>query len=186
MNLPLPTFSFMCGDWRTYCGAIAVLLVLLLGLVVLAWTFFPRLPTEAAFDEFFFERKDGFAVLRRMLESESADIVGVTQKDVMLKHTWQRVSPSEAGMPEERFGEYKRIMTDNSVRQVWRQGGEVSIAAGFSGWGFGSKGPRLAYVYREQPPDRQETSFDSERQPGAGWRTVYRRLSDDWYVRTTW
>jgi sulfite exporter TauE/SafE len=66
---------------------IAVLLLLLFGLLLLARALFPRFPSNAELDEFFLKRKEAFVVLRHMLESEAAEVIGITQQDVMLNHT---------------------------------------------------------------------------------------------------
>jgi len=163
------------------CGVLAVA-----GVVIFGAPFFRDIPPDEELAAFFESHREGFASLKDMLSSEPGGIVGVTRGEVMLGDPWKRVTPEAAGMSQSRFETYQTLMKKNEVHQIWRHDGEIAIAAGFRGWGFASKGPRLAYVYRGSTPSSMVSALPARRGTDSETRTVCMALSAGWYVRLTW
>lgn len=144
------------------------------------------MPSDSELEMFFIEHRSAFKELANMLSSEPIDIVGVTRNKIMFKEPWRQVSPSAAGMPMSRFKDYQHLMATNDVKKVWRYNDEMLISAGFSGWGFASKGPRLAYVYSLDVPSSRVDSLDDVSATESGkWKTVYRHLDGHWFIKLT-
>jgi len=168
---------------RLGCGLVC--LIVLIGIMGFGFSIFKKVPSDAELASFFVQHKKDFVTLVSMLSSEPSEIVGITRHHVMLKEPWHQVSHQEANISTSRFDLYQKLMSKNDVQQVWRHDAETLIAAGFSGWGFASKGPRLAYVYRQDAPSNLVETLDGIKKHDSGWTTVYRRLANHWFIRLT-
>jgi hypothetical protein len=155
------------------------------GLSVFALSFFQKMPSDSELVSFFMRHKNNFETLERMLSQEPLQIVGITRSQIMFKDPWNQVSPQDASISKPHFDSYQELMSKCDVQQVWRHNGETLISAGFSGWGFAGKGPRLAYVFRLDPPANQVKTLDGVKKLNSGLTTVYRHLSDHWFIRLT-
>ena len=155
-------------------------------LVVTAWLTFSeynRLPSDASVVKRFAEKKPLLIELKTKLSQEPANVIGITQTNVMIDNTNNRVLPKEAQMTEEHFLQYQIVMRKASIKEVWRSDGAIHFY--FAGAGFASFGWRLLFVYMQGTPSPITSSIDAPSEPddSTTGRTIrYRPLGENWYI----
>jgi hypothetical protein len=145
-------------------------------------------PKEAALLRNFYAHRSSFEELRDMLRADP-DVYEVTDRGVATRTdpTAER-KPGAGGFPADRYQKYLALLKETRSRIVQQApGADHEILAGVWGSGFGGETAHIDISWREEPPSRQVSSFDSYYRdhkssgPG-GW--VYRHIDSNWYLRT--
>lgn len=166
--------------------------IILLGSIVFivisgfAWLLYgARLPTDQSVVDHFRRAKPHLEQLKRMLSDDPtvervADYGVVTDKSVIAE------PPQKAGMTMERYQEYRKYLELAGANGAAHRDNELKF--GIAGWGFASRGWRLAFVYRDSAPEPTEiiNTIDGFRPTGKEWRQGYRHLEGNWYIWIIW
>ena len=163
----------------------------LLGIILvcgggLAWILSgARPPTDQSVVDHFRRAKPYLEQLKRML-SDDPSVEGVADYGVITDKSVIAEPPRKAGMTTERYQDYLKYLDLAGAKTAGHRDKEFKF--GIAGWGFASRGWRLALVYRDSAPEPTEiiNTIDGFRPTGKEWRQGYRHLEGNWYVWIIW
>lgn len=157
--------------------------VILVVLVLWVRSCFP--PSQRSVVRRFERNRECFEKVRAMLAEDSA-IRSIASWGIDVIGGGSYETPEEAGLSQERYGEYRRLLRKVGAGSVIRE--EDQIRFGIAGSGFGSYGWRLAIAYRESEPNNVITDLSEFRPDGttSGWNLAYCPIVDNWYIWIVW
>jgi hypothetical protein len=170
---------------RTFV-VIAKYFTLLFICVVLAlcalFIWYSRIPSDSQVQQRFDKDKGVLVELLNKFSHEPPNIVGVTTDKVMVDDTSNWVLPEKAGFSSEHFAEYKVLMDEAHITQLWHYEGATNF--NIAAFGFASEGWRLSFSYTKTIPSSLVPSIDNQQGHSIEDRgPVYRSLGDNWYIR---
>ena len=77
-----------------------------------------------------------------------------------------------------------RVLAEAGADQAIRDLQDIRFPV--AGWGFASKGWRVAITYRDVPPTNSIESLDDFKKTRSGWEDAYRPITDGWYLWIIW
>jgi hypothetical protein len=156
--------------------------VILVIVAIAAFVWSCRIPSDSLVQERFIKDKAVLTVLLDRLSQEPHRIVGITKDDVMVDDTSNWITPEKANFSRIRFSEYKALMDQAHINQLFRSDDGIHFA--IAGVGFASEGWRLDFTYTKIAPSPLVQSIDSPPRPiSEDGAVIYRPLGDDWYIR---
>ena len=159
-----------------------ILPVILVIVAIAAFVWSCRIPSDSQVQARFIRDKAVLTLLLDRFSQEPPRIVGITKDDVMVDDTFNWVTPEKANFSRIRFFEYKALMDQAHVIQLFRADDGIHFA--IAGAGFASNGWRLDFTYTKIAPSPLVQSIDSPpRLISEDGVVIYRSLGDDWYIR---